>query len=253
MRARDTAGNIDPTPATRDWTVAQPSPPTSFRDVVLGTPGLIGLWPLGDPGSTAGNLADAAGGRYRGGPVRVGALVAGTPDGARHFDGRDDRVAVAARGLSSPKRLTLALWVKREQARGSARRVLVMGARAPLADGFTLLLDARGRPVFALGGKRGRHASLTGPPLAKGRTYQLTAAYDGRRMSIYVNARRRAQRAYAGGIAYPRGWSLSFGGPARRRPGLAGFAGALDEIALFGTPLGQPALAQQFQLGSGGG
>jgi hypothetical protein len=27
----------------------------------------------------------------------------------------------------------------------------------------------------------------------------------------------------------------------------------LDEIALFGAPLGQPALAQQFQLGSGGG
>lgn len=254
VRAGDAAGNVDPTPATRDWTVAPTGPPSpNFRDVVRATPGLVGLWPLGERGTAAGNLAGASGGRYRGGAALAPALVAGTPDGARHFDGRNDRVAIGAQGLGRSSRLTLALWVKRDGTRGSRRRLLVSGSRTPLADGFTLLLDARGRPVLALGGKHRRRGALTGPALATGRTYQLAATYDGRRMSLYVNARKRASRAYAGGVAYPRAWSLSFGAPARGGSGLAAFAGVIDEVALFGTALGQPALAEQFRLGAGPG
>jgi hypothetical protein len=226
-----------------------PPPPRTYRGAVLGTAGLLGLWPLGDRGGTAGNLAGGSAGRYRGGPARVGALLAGGPDGARHFDGRNDRVAVHAGGIGSPSRLTIELWLKRERTAGARRRVLVTGSRRPLADGFTLYMDGRGRPVLALNGTGRRKASLTGPALKAGRTYELAARYDGRALSLYVNARRRATRRYAGGIAYSRGWTLSFGGP-QRAGALSGFAGVLDEIAIYRAALPPATLAEQFQLGT---
>jgi hypothetical protein len=130
--------------------------------------------------------------------------------------------------------------------------MLVSGSRTPLADGFTLFLDGRGRPVIAVSGTKGRRASVTGPALKTGRTYQLAVTYDGRALALYVDGRRRASRRYAGGIAYSRGWALSFAAPARTgAAGLAGFAGVLDEMALYGASLGQSSLAEQFQLGAG--
>ena len=109
-------------------------------------------------------------------PARADALTEALGDGAHRFDGRDDRVSAPIGAIGRPGSLTVELWLRRASSSGRRAGVLVTDARTPLADGFTLFLDARHRPVFALGGKRGRHGAVTGPVLAAGRVYHLAAA-----------------------------------------------------------------------------
>jgi hypothetical protein len=127
-------------------------------------------------------------------------------------------------------------------------------SRVPLHDGLTLYLDARRWPVFAVGGKRGRRGSVTGPALKAGRTYLLGASYDGKRLAIFVNGVQRAARSYRGGIAYAGGRSILVGGPAKGRSGgLAAYSGVLDELAVYGRALGAGTLTDHFRLGTGSG
>ena len=240
VRARDGAGNVDASPAERSWTVTAPEPVPSARsyaDVIRGAAKLLGYWPL------AG---------------RADALIRPSSDGARSFDGRDDRVSAPARAIGRPKSLTVELWLKPARAGGKRGRVLIGRvltslARASLEDGFTLLLDRRQRAVFALDGKRGRQGSVTGPALRAGRVYHLVATYDGRTLVIYVNGRRSASRRYTGGIDWARGRALRFGGPSGRPTALAFFAGVLDEAAVYGQALGAATVSDHFRVGTGSG
>jgi glucose/arabinose dehydrogenase len=254
VRARDGAANVDPTPATRSWTIEAGPAARRYSEVIAGTRGLLGLWPLGDAGGRAADLRSGNRGRYLGGPARADALIQTKSDGARRFDGRDDRVKLPPAAIGSPRAVTVELWLERA-ARGGARRpLLVTDARKPLADGFTLYLDARHRPVVALGGARGRRASVTGPALRSGQTYHLVASYDGRSLVLYLNGRRRGARRYSAGIAYVRSRSFLFGGPAGRRSGDPGaYAGVLDEVAVYKAALGAVAVRDHFRLGTGAG
>ena len=245
---------MDPTPAARSWTIEAGPAARRYSEVIAGTRGLLGLWPLGDAGGRAADLRSGNRGRYLGGPKRADALIQTESDGARRFDGRDDRVKLPPAAIGSPRAVTLELWLERA-ARGGARRpLLVTDARKPLADGFTLYLDARHRPVLALGGKRGRHSSLAGPALRSGQTYHLVASYDGRKLALYLNGRKRATRRYGGGVAYPRSRSFLFGGPgAGPSAGLGAYAGVLDEVAVYKTALGGGAVRDHFRLGTGAG
>ena len=132
---------------------------------------------------------------------------------------------------------------------------MLTDSRVPLHDGFTLYLDARRRPVFAVGGKRGRRGSVTGPALKAGRTYLLGASYDGKTLAIFVNGVQRAARSL------PRRHRLRGRpvDPGRRpregplgRPG-APTAGVLDELAVYGRALGAATLTDHFRLGTGAG
>ena len=125
---------------------------------------------------------------------------------------------------------------------------MLTDSRVPLHDGFTLYLDARRRPVFAVDGKRGRRGTVTGPALKAGRTYLLGASYDGKRLAIFVNGVQRATRSYRGGIDYAGGRSILVGGPAKGRSGgLAAYRGVLDELAVYGRALGAATLTDHFR------
>jgi glucose/arabinose dehydrogenase/PKD repeat protein len=248
VRARDRSGNVDPTPAARSWVVRR-----SYADLIRGTRGLRGYWTLGDAATRAADLARGHRGRYLGRPARADGLIPGG-DGARRFDGGNDRLSIPAGAVGRSRSLTVEMWVKRAARTRNRTGLLATGSRTPLADGFTLYLDRRHRPVFALGGTRGRHGSITGPALKAARAYHLAATSDGRKLTLYVDGRRRGTRKYRGGIAYKRGRSLLFGGPARgRAAGLGAYAGVLDEVAVYNRALGASTVGDHFRLGSGSG
>ena len=194
--------------------------------MIIGTRGLLGLWPLGDSGTRAADLAKGHRGRYSGGPARTGALIQIAQDGARRFDGANDRLLVPAGAIGKPASTTVELWVQPGRGGGRKRGIVLTDSRVPLHDGFTLYLDARRRPVFAVDGKRGRRGTVTGPAMKAGRTYLLGASYDGKRLAIFVNGVQRATRSYRGGIDYAGGRSILVGGPAKGRSGgLAAYSG----------------------------
>ena len=214
-------GSPDPVPSAR-----------KYGDVIRGAAQLLGYWPL------AG---------------RADALIRPSSDGARSFDGRDDRVSAPVRAIGRPKSLSVELWLKPSRTGGRVLigRALTSLARRSLEDGFTLMLDRRRRPVFAVDGKRARQGSVTGPSLRAGRVHHLVATYDGRTLVIYVDGRRRASRRYAGGINWARGRALSFGGPSVRPSPLAHFAGVLDEAAVYGQAISASTVSDHFRLGTG--
>ena len=255
VRATDPAGNVDPTPATRSWTVQPATPPARrYADVITGTPRLLGFWTLGDSGRGAADSKGGHGGRYVGRPARADPLVQAVSDGARRFDGGNDRVKLPPGAVGHPRAVTVELWLERAAGGGRRRALLVADARTPLKDGFTLFLDPRHRPVFALGGTRGRHASLSGPALKADRVYHLAVSYAGKTLTLYVNGARRGTRRYAGGIAYARGRTFELGGPVGRRTGgLGAYAGVLDEVAVYGARLTAAQALDHFRLGSGAG
>jgi hypothetical protein len=252
VRATDAAGNVDPTPATRSWTITPAA--RSYADVIMGTRGLLGFWPLGDGGSNATDLAEGHRGRYSGGARRTGSLIQVAQDGARRFDGANDRLLLPAGAVGKPRSTTVELWLQAAGGGGKKRGLVLTDSRVALHDGFTLYLDARRRPVFAVDGTRGRQAAVTGPALKAGRTYLLGASYDGKKLAIFVNGVQRGARSYRGGINYAGGRSILVGGPAKGRSGgLSAYRGVLDELAVYGRALGAATLTGHFRVGTGSG
>lgn len=98
VRATDTLGNTDSTPAARNWTMSA----STYRDAVTSTSDLLAYWRLGESsGSTAADQLHAHDGTYENGATlgRPGALAA-DPDTATGFDGTDDDVSTPSLGSS---------------------------------------------------------------------------------------------------------------------------------------------------------
>ncbi|HKP20266.1 MAG TPA: discoidin domain-containing protein, partial [Thermoleophilaceae bacterium] len=110
VRATDAAGNTDPTPATRTWTI---SPPAAYSAVVGSTAGMVNWWRLGDSGTSAADSKGTNTGAYVNGPVSVASLLGSdTANAARDFDGVNDYVNLAPAGFGTPAQLSVEAWVR---------------------------------------------------------------------------------------------------------------------------------------------
>jgi hypothetical protein len=96
VRASDTLGNTDATPASRAWTVSA----STYRDTVTSTPNLLAYWRLGESsGTTAVDQLAAHDGLYENGTSSgVAGALASDPDTAAGFDGTDDDISTPSLG-----------------------------------------------------------------------------------------------------------------------------------------------------------
>jgi uncharacterized delta-60 repeat protein len=125
VRATDSAGNTDATPASRSWTIV-----SDYRKEVLATSRLVSYWRLDEQnGMTAADSGQANLGTYLNGVRlgRPGALLY-DPNASASFDGTNDYVRVAdGVALDTGDSFTLEAWVKRSRTSTPIHTVLSKG------------------------------------------------------------------------------------------------------------------------------
>ena len=234
VRARDAAGNFDASPATRSFRVAaaKVAPLDSYQATVRSTAGLTALYGLADRGGTARANA-ARPGTYHGGPRRVKPLVSRSGDAyARHFDGRDDWIALDPRVLTRGKAFSAELWLEFATPRRGGL-VTLFGTRG---TGFGLNLDALGRPVASLRPGTGK---VAGPKLRRRRRHHVVVTFDGRRLRAYADGKAAGSRR-SGAIGRGRGTRLALGRT---------FRGSMDEVAFYDRALSAADVRTHYRAG----
>ena len=238
VRATDPAGNVDPTPATRSWTIS--AGPT-YAETVAATPGLRHWWRLGDAGTTAADSRGSNAGVYNGGGARVAGLLSGDADAAHDFDGSNDFVDLAPGLFGTPAQLSVEAWVRiGSQKSGSGQHFLVTDSNDDLgADGFVLSVDASNRPQLFVGRTSTTRVSVVSSvALTIGTTYHVVGTYDGASARIYVNGVQRGAAAYSGGITYSGSRDLYLGRQKKStNRSVRWLDGVLDDVALYDAAL----------------
>jgi glucose/arabinose dehydrogenase len=238
VRATDPAGNTDPTPATRTWTIEVPPP---YADTVLGTTGLNAYWRLGDAGTTATDSKGTNHGAYVNGPVSTAGLIRGDSNQARSFDGVNDYVDLSPAPFGTPTSFSAEAWVRIDTKKSSQGfHFLVTNAVEDWVDGFTLAVNSSNKPVFFVGVSNSTKATATSSAaLTLGAIHHVVGTYDGSRIRVYLDGVERASVAYTGGVAYGSGRDLMLGRQRKStdKSSIRYLDGTLDEVALYAAAL----------------
>ena len=216
VRATDAAGNVDATPAERDWSVS--------------SGGLVAAYGFEEPsGATATDLS----GRGNTGAIAGAAHVAGRFGNALAFDGIDDLVTVAdSNSLDLTTGMTLEAWVK---------------PSAPTGWQTVLLKEQPGHLVYALYGSSDSDRPLgqvfTGTDsyayaptqLPAGVWSHVAATWDGSALNFYVDGVLVSSRAVSGQLPASTG-PLVIGGN-----NIWGewFRGSIDDVRVYNRALGE--------------
>ncbi len=241
VRARDRAGNVDPSPARREWTTCRPRS-SAYSAVIASEAGLGAHWRLGESsGKVACDSAGTSDGVHEG-AVTIGrpGLLAGDPDTAASLDGATAAVAVASESaLGSAGGLSLEAWVEPRSA-DSEQTVL-------RRDG-QYLLRLRGRAVvFRVWTASGTQLEVaTGEVLEAGTGQHLVATYDGATLRVYRDGALVAWRAAVATVATSSA-PLWLG----RSAGYDYLGGRLDEVAVYRAPLSEDRIRAHYEAGSG--
>jgi glucose/arabinose dehydrogenase/PKD repeat protein len=244
VRATDPAGNTDPTPATRTWTITTAS---GYAAQIAATADLVHWWRLGDSGTTAADSRGTNAGAYLGGPLPAPSMIARDANAARDFDGVNDRVDLAPGPFGVPTSLSVEAWVRIDTTKAAGQyHVLVTDAANDLvSDGFSLVVDSANRPaLFAARSSNQRATATSSLALTPGTVNHVVGTYDGARLRVYVNGTERASVAFAAGIAWNGSRDLVLGRPnatANRTP--RHLDGRLDEVALYRSALSAATIA----------
>jgi hypothetical protein len=249
VRATDPAGNVDPTPASRTWTI---DPAATYTDVMTGTAGLVGWWRLGDTGTTAADSKGTNAGAYVGGVARVAGLIAADADAAHDFDGVNDLVNLAPAPFGTPAQLSVEAWVRIDTRKtSSGRHFLVTDALDDLTDGFSLLVDTSNRPQLFVGRNSTTNATaVSSVALTLGTTYHVVATYDAATVRVYVNGVERAAVPYTGGVGYSASRDLLLGAQNKAtNRSVRWLDGKLDEVALYDRALSPATIQSHYDRG----
>ena len=180
-------------------------------------------------------------------------LLAPDGNGARDFDGVDDRVELNPASFGTPAALSVEAWVRLDttKASGQFHFVATDALNDLSADGFSLAVDSANRPLLFVGRSTSQRATATSSAaLTPGTTYHLVGTYDGARVKVYVNGVERASVAYTGGIAWNASRDLWLGRQHKSASRVQRFLdGRLDEVALYRSALSAATVQSHFSAG----
>jgi hypothetical protein len=234
VRATDGAGNTDPSPASRSWTIA-----LDYRTEVLATSGLVSYWRLGETsGTTAADAKGANKGRYRNGVMlgRAGALLYDANPSAG-FDGSNDYVDVADHAsLDTGDSLTLEAWVKRSSASSSTKTVLSKGGGSWRLSFVNNVLTLTKSGFGTVATASVSTTDTTG-------FHQVVATKAGATVRLYIDGVDRTGSVTNRTIANT-STALNIG---RHTSGSEYFLGLIDEVAIYNAALGAAQVQRHFK------
>jgi hypothetical protein len=216
---------------------------SSYASTVLGTPGLVGYWRLGESsGTTAADEKAANPGAYWAGSGytlgQPGSLTRDSNTGI-DLDGTSGFAYVPdSAALKPTAALSVEAWVNPDTLTGTRWFVT--------KDTFYYLYAANGVTIFGVATTTLGYQYVTTTTVTTGSWQHLVGTYDGTTVSLYRNGVNVATAPASGPVATGTG-ALFFGvyGP----PAAGYFDGDLDEIALYNSGLGAATVAAHYAAG----
>lgn len=210
-----------------------PGDPDDYRAVVLGD-GPLGYWRLGDADPpVALDQTGKLDGLYSGG-VLLGQAGIRSDDTAAHFDGQGDDLMSLGDNFDAPMlaAFTLEAWVKPDSVGNDMQPICSKAVYVGDAlHGYTL--EFHDQAVILRRCREGVCDGASGPPIEAGKYSHVVGAFDGVTLYVYVDGKASTAPSSLEVLdtdaAFVWAGSLSTYGL---------FAGALDEVALYGYALG---------------
>jgi PKD repeat protein len=226
----------------RIFTAGAPPGPGDYRDVVLGTPGLLGYWRLGEAGGNiAADEVGAGPGTYTATGVTLGQASAlrGDPDTAAAFDGTTGEMTAVTPALTTSG--TLEGWFHWQ-----AGVAVMRDNTAMSGTGWILAYDSGGMIACRAGGAN--LVSSTAVASIRDGWHHLALTRDRDNVRIYLDGRRLAIPATSPGTASTAApWHVMRNGTSASQY----TRGRADEVAVYDRPLTAADVRQRVALGPG--
>jgi GH25 family lysozyme M1 (1,4-beta-N-acetylmuramidase) len=186
-------------------------------------------------------------GVVQGAPTTVGGALAGDPDTATSFGGTSDRIGVSGSLGDASAGLTVELWISTTMG-ASAEPVVALGAPGATALKVSIAStgDALSVALVDTAGLSHSLASAAGT-LPMGGWHHVAVTFDGAHLLLYVDGTQVGSTVAAVTPAPLAGISI-----AANAAGDAFFAGALDEVAVYGTALPADRIADHIAIAKNG-
>jgi hypothetical protein len=219
VRAKDTAGNVDASPATGSWTVTAATTPT----------GLVAAY--GFNTTTGTTATDATGNGLNGTITGATHTTSGKFGAALSFNGTNNVVTVADNAkLDLTKGMTLEAWVRPSTISGSRPVIIKERSDGPTYGMYGNTSTSSPAAYAAVSSSQNIRGTAQLPLNV---WHHLATTYDGVTLRLYVDGVQVASRAIAGSISVSSG-ALRIGANS-----IWGhwFAGLIDEVRIYNRAL----------------
>ena len=229
----------------RSETGTTPPSSSSYRDVVL-SDGPLAYYRLGDSSAVAKDEVGGPDGTHQGNPTRADGAIAGDEDGATRFGGGSFIDLGAGFPFAGRAPFTIEAWVKPDGGGGpNDSRCVVAKSPATINDGYALFVNGD-EPYFGrYPSNEYTQGSGVVPP---GVFSHLVTTYDGTTLALYVNGELSGTETSThslGAVDKPQTIGASRGGTT------CYFAGVIDEVAIYGSPLSVERIRAHHRAGTG--
>ena len=220
-----------------DRGTSQPPPPSSYRDTILDTPGLVSYWRLGEgSGSVAADEKGANPGSHSGSPAlgQPGA-IAGDSNTAVGYDGTNDKTSAPGPALSTQG--SIEGWFYWEAGVALMRDNTTTG-------GWILAFDSAGKLAYRVGGTT--YVTARSTASLRGGWHHVTLTRSGGSTAFYIDGVLVHQGTGAGGAASQMSWRVMQNGTYEDQYS----RGRADEVAIYNTALSAATVQQHYDAGS---
>lgn len=223
----------------------------SYRSVVLGTPGLVGYWPLNEPsGTTANDLFGSNDGTTSGATPGATGIVTNTGDTAYSFDGTDDVVTIGTHAEFDTDHVSVECWFVQTGSWADSAPLVAYRVASGGAGGW--VFQSAGTPgqynwYLVPGGAGFINLLTTGWDADT--VWHMVATYDGHRHRVYRNGVLLDTYGsdFADVLAQPADLVLSIGKAANASPV---HSGSIADVAVYDVALDASTVLAHYEAGA---